>query len=439
MSLEPHTNSNTHLLLDPRVVAEATDARLVPGPVSKEAANPLFVEDRPWEVRFDNLYANILYDDGRFRCWYNPFIVDEVEANTPSEQRATIRYVPTLREMGLCYAESVDGLHWEKPSLGLVEFAGSMHNNILLRGPHGCGVFRDDADPDPARRYKLLCVREENHEMAVAVSPDGLHWSTPESCPEMAAVGDTHNNTLWTGNRYVAVTRLWSQGVYKGVRVAGRAESVDFRHWTPAEPVLQGMDDTHQVYAMPVFRYGDGYLGLPMIFDTVADRVWPELAWSADTVYWQRLAPGMPLIPLGGDGAWDWGCIFAAVTPIIGDDGTLLYYGGSDNVHTNWRRGGLGLARLRPDGFAGYQADDGVILTHLLPCPGGRLTLNMDAPHGWAEVAICDVTGKQLASSGQIGDGRATRVQLPDVTGKTVRLRFRLHNATLYSFTWGQP
>jgi hypothetical protein len=86
----------------------------------------------------------------------------------------------------------------------------------------------------------------------------------------MAAVGDTHNNALWVPEvgRYVGFTRLWSEGVYAGVRVVGRSESPDFRHWTPAQPVLQGLDDTHQVYAMPVFRYGEGYCGLAMIFNT---------------------------------------------------------------------------------------------------------------------------------------------------------------------------
>jgi hypothetical protein len=428
-----------YLLLDPRIIEDVRDARLVPGPVTKEPANPLFVEDRPWEVRLDNVYANVRHENGRYRCWYSPFIVDEAEANTSPGQRATTRYYAGTREVGVCYAESIDGLHWEKPALGLVDFTGPTDNNLLLRGPHGAGIFRDDHDPDPAHRYKMLFVQEANHEMAVAFSPDGLHWSDPIPCTEMAAVGDTHNNALWTGDRYVAFTRLWSQGVYKGVRVMGRSESPDFLQWTPAEPVLQGLDDSHQVYAMPVFPYGDGYLGLPMIFDTEADRVYAELAWSADTVHWQRIAPGTPLIPNGPNGAWDWGCVYVAAYPIIRDDGILLYYGGSDNIHTNWRKSGLGLARLRPDGFSGYRADAGEIITQPIVCPGGQLTLNVEAPDGWVEVRILDVTGKLLASSDRIGDGLATPVQLPDCTGKTVRLRVHLHHATLYSLTWGQP
>lgn len=33
-----------------------------------------------------------------------------------------------------CYAESKDGIHWTRPSLGLHEFHGSRENNIILRG-----------------------------------------------------------------------------------------------------------------------------------------------------------------------------------------------------------------------------------------------------------------------------------------------------------------
>jgi hypothetical protein len=29
----------------------------------------------------------------------------------------------------MCYAVSEDGLHWEKPNLGLVEYNGSKENN----------------------------------------------------------------------------------------------------------------------------------------------------------------------------------------------------------------------------------------------------------------------------------------------------------------------
>jgi hypothetical protein len=36
----------------------------------------LFGEEKPWEARFDNLYANVLREPhtGLYRCWYSPFI-----------------------------------------------------------------------------------------------------------------------------------------------------------------------------------------------------------------------------------------------------------------------------------------------------------------------------------------------------------------------------
>lgn len=112
-----------HLLLDSRVVEQTTNARLAVGSVDKHPANPLFEEDKPWEVRFDNLYANIIYDteEQLYKCWYSPFIRDN-EDKPPMDRWDEVRYRPRNREMGVCYAVSQDGLKWEKPELNLVEF-----------------------------------------------------------------------------------------------------------------------------------------------------------------------------------------------------------------------------------------------------------------------------------------------------------------------------
>jgi hypothetical protein len=69
--------ADRHLLLDTRIVEDVQNAELTLGAVNKPGANPLFGEDKPWERRFDNLYANVLYDHEEqiFKCWYSPFIV----------------------------------------------------------------------------------------------------------------------------------------------------------------------------------------------------------------------------------------------------------------------------------------------------------------------------------------------------------------------------
>jgi hypothetical protein len=173
-----------HLLLDSRVVETTEGVALRLGRVAKHPANPLFSEDQPWEVRFDNLYANVVFDekDRLYRCWYSPFIVDPPVSKTPAAERAAKRYRPHDREMGVCYAESRDGLRWEKPALGLVGFDGNTRNNIVVRGPHGAGVLFDPLDADAARRFKMFCrASDQVKTMAAAFSPDGLRWSDRNS------------------------------------------------------------------------------------------------------------------------------------------------------------------------------------------------------------------------------------------------------------------
>ena len=64
--------------------------------------------------------------------------------------------------MGLCYACSVDGIHWEKPELGLVAFDGSKQNNILMRRVNGAGVFKDERETDPSEDV-IRCSSVESH------------------------------------------------------------------------------------------------------------------------------------------------------------------------------------------------------------------------------------------------------------------------------------
>ena len=59
------------------------------------------------------------------------------------------------REMGICYATSRDGLTWEKPYPEIYPWGGEK-SNVPVFGLHGAGVFKDPADPDPNRRYKMI-------------------------------------------------------------------------------------------------------------------------------------------------------------------------------------------------------------------------------------------------------------------------------------------
>jgi hypothetical protein len=431
---------DAHLLLDPRVVADAGRTRLVPGTVEKEPHGALFGEDRPWEVRFDNLYANVLFDEReqRYRCWYNPFIVDEVTAATPPARRVGA-YRPGRREMGVCYATSADGIVWDKPDLGIVEFAGSTANNLVLRHCHGTGIVEDRHDPNPAHRFKAFM------QGGTATSRDGLHWSAVEPHPEIAAKGDTHNYAFWDEQAgvYAGITRRWQDGQ----RLVARTESRDFRRWTRAVEVMRAApgEPHRQPYALLPFRYGGVYLGLLMLLDTDDDTVDCELAWSSDARHWERVCPGTPLIPRGPAGSFDSGCLYGAACPIVRDGQVLLFYGGGDAPHGGWRRTALGLARLRLDGFAGLEPAPGescaTVVTQPVTCAGPRLRVSADAAGGTIRATVLDTNGLRLTDcipiEADVSDHAVEwtgGADLRELIGRPLRLELELRSARLYAF-----
>ena len=385
---DKYLKHNWYLVLDSRIIESTQNAKLTLGKVKKHPANPLFGEDKPWEKRYDNVYARVLYDeqDQLYKCWYMPFIIDHSAKGMTLKERQEKPYRgPDGRDEGICYAFSKDGIHWEKPELGIVEFLGNNKNNIAVRGPHGSSVFKDLREPDPAKRFKALMIGHTtgHQELAVAFSADGVHWSQQIPCPEAGIRWDSANNALWVPERgeYVGFTRISSKtkvtvnGQEQGVRAVGRIASKDFLKWTKVEQVFEGLQPDLQIYCMPVFRYQGIYLGLPVIYHPHADRSHTELAWSPDTIHWHRVCPGSPLIPQGSElGDYDWGCVYGAAGPVFLEDAIRLYYGGSDGTHGGWRLGYFCLATLRPDGFAGYEPEStdapAVIATHT---PNGLL------------------------------------------------------------------
>ncbi|MEL7185909.1 MAG: hypothetical protein AAFN50_05665, partial [Pseudomonadota bacterium] len=402
-----------------------------------------------------------------YKCWYSPFIIGDSSKGMTIAERKEQEYGKHFREMGICYATSEDGIHWDKPELGLVEYDGSTANNLVWRadrsvepgkwkqnwgGPHGTGIFKDTQDPDPARRYKAILKQKL---LSVAFSADGIHWGPAIHCPEANSHGDTHNNAFWapTLGKYVAITRQWKnisekwetkEGPY--IRLVARTTSDDFLNWEPIEIVLEGTDDNQQIYAMPVFYHAGVYLGLAAIHDQETDIVWTELTWSPDTETWHRVQPGTPLIGNDGvEGDYDWGCVYAAANPVFLDDEIRLYYGGSDGLHTSWRNGFFCVASLRPDGFAGYKSADGSVTT--TPIYNGNIDLRIsaDVAHGGhLIVQILGVSDQVLAESEPLTSAVTDRVvnwgdtsKLGELGGAPARLKFMMKDATVYSFVSG--
>lgn len=140
-------------------------------PVAREVS---FEFNQPWEGT-SSIFLRVMKDGDRYRNWYR--------AGQDADQYPA-------------YAESADGIHWERPDLGLVEFDGSRHNNLLLDLPGIANlcVLRDD-NPDAAtgERYKAIALGPKVDGRATVrglVSRDGLQWELLDTDPILVAPPD---------------------------------------------------------------------------------------------------------------------------------------------------------------------------------------------------------------------------------------------------------
>ncbi len=400
------------------VAFKMTNATINVNKIQKDSKNnPLFTEgyfaDPPmkWETRYDNAYPNVIYDPKYeiYRCYYTLFTYDESAAGTPLDQRATTTYQPKgNRITSLGYAQSKDGIHWEKPSLGLVEFEGSTDNNLLMLYAHGTGVFLDEQEVNPAKRYKLVTKVEYNgsrHYMAVAFSEDGIHFSDLIEWPKYNPAGDSHNFPFRDPNtgKFVVLTRIWKNGV----RICAKTESDDFINWSEPVEVLRGIGFEHEVYSMPAFNVGGVCLGLASIYhngDTDADNfdtVDLELMYSTRLDAWDYIAPGQYFIERGKGkyptGEFDCGCIYAAA-PLEIDGKLCFYYMGGNGQHTNFRETSFARGFLEKDKYAGY------------------VPKNPDKPALLTTSHFC-IYGENIGILAEIADGGSVQVAIGTKSG----------------------
>jgi hypothetical protein len=194
---------------------------------------------------------------------------------------------------------------------------------------------------------------------------------------------------------------------------------------------------------------------------------------------WTRLGDREPFIQPSRLGkrplarTFDRMAVYPSNRPVLRDDELWFYYTGS-KTHMGWDRryGSYGdgsdrpaetltaaeredmaagnqavhLAVLRRDGFVSLDADGGGghLLTEPLELAGDRLYLNVDAEGGSASVAVHDRSGEPIdgfeGSEAVTADSVAGAVNwdtgrsVADLSGRVVRLKFRLTDASLYAF-----
>lgn len=477
LTAAPPTIDGTHrLFLDDALIESTRNIQRRVESARKFDGNPVIWGTEPWEDKSAVLYGSVIRDGDRYKCWYKT-------------------------GDGVAYAESKDGIAWDRPRFDLVLRDGEK-SNILFRkrdkqrGPEAFpffyelfGVHRDDAEKDPARRYKMGFLEINwKHEgpggdpyhpgqrrgLGVAGSPDGVHWTPIRSfATEAICDGATHWMIDPASGRYVIYGRTrktlpeveaaWSKVEgYKdwhSGRAVARVESPDFLHWNhtaPASaPVVMTADlgdpAGTEIYSMKVFPYEGLYIGLVQVFHALPDDLTldVQLAVSHDSVHFTRVGDRGVFLPLGRPGDWDrFNMSLANNDPIRDGDTLRFYYGGRLNRHTPYKgkdtgptRGGIGFATVQRDRFVAMQAsfDGGELMSRPLLLRGRSLHLNACSRFGEITVAIVNEAGKVIAESGEIvADGLDVPIEwkrgsMPQ-DDEPVRVRFRLKNARLYSF-----
>ena len=474
--------SRLELFVDRALIEEIRgDARVeLRRPVPREV---VLVTDRTWEGNACGHFT-VFQDDGRYRMYYR---------GSHFETGKTL--VRPHREV-ICYAESLDGIRWYRPNLGIVEFEGSKANNIILdRLPVGGSVHNfvpfKDANPAaaPDARYKAVSRGSPERGLYAWKSPDGIHWKLMADRPVITkGYFDSQNLAFWDSVRgeYREYHREFRKAAglpegTRGLRDVLTGTSQDFLNWT--EPVwlsYPGAPDeelyTNQI--RPYHRAPHILLGFPSRYIELgwsdSMRALPELEHrrlragvhirygtalteglfmaGRDRIRFHRweeayIRPGLRPVDnwVYGDNFQNWG-IVETQSHIEGAPNELSVYVNE----SYWRGDGNKLRRhtLRIDGFVAVTAPmaGGEIVTRPLVFEGGRLTLNFStSAAGSIRVELQDAAGTPLEGYGLddcsvvFGDELEREVRWkggPDVSslaGRPVRLRFALRDADLFA------
>ncbi len=179
---------------------EGQARRVLQHPTPREI---VLVCDKPWEGNGLG-YITVMQDGDRYRMYY---------------RGGDYRYgLEATHPQTYCYAESKDGIHWRRPKIGLIEFAGSKDNNIVISEDqfggiaHNFSPFLDRRPGVPAgERFKAI----GGAPLHLLVSADGIQWKKSQDAPVITeGAFDSQNLVFWDAyrNTYRAYHREFRDG-----------------------------------------------------------------------------------------------------------------------------------------------------------------------------------------------------------------------------------
>ncbi len=412
--------------------------------------------DAPFPSGF---YATVIKDGDKFRAWYR--------GRDPDYGGPTFNGHP-----GEClhYAESADGVNWDRPNFGRYVVGGTRDNNVILRDlppfVHNLCPFLDDRPGVPAdERYKAVagCASmPDDKERGIPkrslfafVSADGIDWEQRnEIIPfrnEWRHAFDSSNLAFWSEAEglYLCYFRTWTKE--GNLRSVSRSTSPDFVTWSDPvalDPNLPG-EHLYTTNTHPYVRAPHIYIALPTRFvrnrgnaptynrkeSNSTDILF--MSKRAGSAHYDRLFTEA-FIPPGRDpDLWGNRANYAAQNVLLTAPDELSIYHKSGDRYV-----------LRVDGFISARAGspEGELVTHPLIFEGRELVLNFStSAAGRIAVELLTADGDPLPgysladAQAEYGDFIDKAMEwksgdLSAVAGRPVRLRFVMQECDLYSF-----
>ncbi len=432
----------------------------------KYAGNPIFFPETDMELGKDSGHApmaapfsdGVWYDpvDGKTKMWYHAGWFD-----------------------GTAYAESDDGIHFERVDCGL----GDVNRCIPKRAGverDGCSVVIDRWSGDE-RPYKMfLFSRSPEREFSeIYDSADGKRW---DYLANTGAIGD--RSSIF----YKPFRRKWVYSMRTGfgklgerarsyveadtlVEGAPLSDPVPWVRCDRLDPVLESIGDRPTLYNLDCVAYESVMLGVFEIFlgpengfsaqTGIPKHTELQLAYSRDGFHWSRPSDRTPflsperenpdsfergylqsnsgILTIHGDELWFY------YTAFRGDESKANLPVESNGMYSN---ASMGLAKLRRDGFASMNSYgfSGTLTTRLVRFEGERLFVNGDFSKGRLRVGILDENGDPIGgfSPDDCLDMRmnSTKVEikwrdgrnLAELSGSAVKFRFECAEGSLYAF-----
>lgn len=460
-----------HLVLDHYAVADSFRLRRVVHQPQLSPVCPLLDPHASWEES-GPLPMSVEYDETRelFRMWY---VSAHWEKSAIQLQRNGA-HIGEPQRCSLCYAESRDGIEWQRPHLQIHEEENGA-NNICFKGHSQVlgTVCRNPKQPEEYLLFNIDWATRNEGGIYLARSQDGLHWSYDGAQPLIFGHSDTINTAVYNPERgvWMLYMRGWhaaAPGWIKNRNTRRRiaySESPDLIQWSEPQIIITPDElDTNDFYGIHVFRYADYYLGQLAIYDEEdTETIDTELVWSKDGFHWVRLPERSHFLsrhlPDGRTGFM----VFPAQAPVVRGEEMFFYYAINDRPHNSdtlqWKNNvHLLRGRLRTDGMISLSAGRslGALVTRPFTLQSDSISINATAHMGEIVAELTEPYHERLAGEpcGKAIEGFSAqdfdvfrgdavshtlswqgRSDLRHLRGRRLMLRLSLSSAEIYSFT----